>query len=400
LHLPQEDRERIAQAPQDRRAALGILGAAFLFNLGQGVLRPSLPLYLRHVFAANYRMVTLIPAVFAAGKWAANLPTGYLLDRLGRRPLTVAGLLLIAACDLASVAIVEYSAFLAVRACAGMGWAMFATVATTAMVNRAEARGHAISLLLMSETLGLLVGSTVGGWLYEHSGRASPFIFEAGCMVIAGAVVGSAGMPAATQVTVNPFTTGRLGFRTLLHVPGFVLMCSTNAAIVGIQSGVIVFLLPLYLVERGQVSPEVVGSLIALSVLGRLLGIWVAGGVSERDTRISALALGLLGFGAVLGTFTLVSHPALFAAWSLVIGATGGFIAGLPTTIIGDRVDASLQGIAIGWLRTATDAGMLLGPLVMGPLADRFDLTIPFIAAAAIASALTWACRRHAVRTS
>ena len=53
-----------------------MLGAAFLFNLGQGVLRPTMPLYLREVFSANYRMVTAIPTVFGAGKWVASLPTG------------------------------------------------------------------------------------------------------------------------------------------------------------------------------------------------------------------------------------------------------------------------------------------------------------------------------------
>src|SRR5262249_40730536 len=68
-----------------------ILAAMFLFNLGQGVLRPALPLYLQRTFSTNYRMVTLIPVVFGAGKWIANLPSGYLLERLGRL-LMVAGL--------------------------------------------------------------------------------------------------------------------------------------------------------------------------------------------------------------------------------------------------------------------------------------------------------------------
>jgi len=36
---------------------VAILAAAFLFNLGQGVLRPSMPLYLQRTFGANYRMV-------------------------------------------------------------------------------------------------------------------------------------------------------------------------------------------------------------------------------------------------------------------------------------------------------------------------------------------------------
>ena len=77
----------------EQRLPVSVLAAAFLFNLGQGVLRPSLPLYLQRSFTANYRMVTLIPVVFGAGKWIASLPTGYLLDRLGR-PLMIWGLLL------------------------------------------------------------------------------------------------------------------------------------------------------------------------------------------------------------------------------------------------------------------------------------------------------------------
>jgi MFS family permease len=81
---------------------VSVLAAAFLFNLGQGVLRPSLPLYLQRFFTANYRMVTLIPVVFGAGKWIASLPTGYLVDRFGR-PLMIWGLLLIAMIDLGSI---------------------------------------------------------------------------------------------------------------------------------------------------------------------------------------------------------------------------------------------------------------------------------------------------------
>jgi hypothetical protein len=69
----------------ERQVPVAVLAAALLFNLGQGMLRPTLPLYLQQVFAANYQMVTLIPLVFGVGKWAASLPTGYLLDRVERR---------------------------------------------------------------------------------------------------------------------------------------------------------------------------------------------------------------------------------------------------------------------------------------------------------------------------
>jgi predicted MFS family arabinose efflux permease len=160
---------------------VAVLAAAFLFNLGQGVLRPSMPLYLERTFAANYRMVTLIPVVFGAGKWIANLPTGYFLSRLGRS-LMIGGLVLIALVDIVSVKASRYDAFLGLRALGGIGWAMFATVATTAMVSAPEAqrRGRAISLLLTSETSGLLLGSAAGGWLYQGMGTLARFCSRRG----------------------------------------------------------------------------------------------------------------------------------------------------------------------------------------------------------------------------
>jgi MFS family permease len=370
-----------------------VLAAAFLFNLGQGVLRPSLPLYLRQFFGANYRMVTLIPVVFGAGKWVSSLPTGYLYDRVGRTRVMVTGLVVIAACDVASVAIVRYSRFLAARAVAGAGWAMFATVATTTMVHGARARGRAISLLFMAETLGLLLGSTVGGWLYQGAGTTTPFLFEASCMLLAAAVVGWSSPPSPER---RSDTVDWRALRTVIRIPGLVLASLTNAALMGLQTGVIVFLFPLYLVERGSFSPQTAGFLIALSVLGRLLALWIGGGVSDRRDRMSMLALGLLGLALVLGSLGLVRNPWLLGLWSVLIGAGAGFTAGLPTTIIGDRVDPSLHGIAIGWLRTVTDAGMLLGPLLMGPFADAFGLVAPFFVAGIVTCGLGWACHRQA----
>jgi predicted MFS family arabinose efflux permease len=93
-----------------------------------------------------------------------------------------AGLLVIAICDVASAMTSTYVVFLGVRGPTGVGWAMFGTVATTTMVNQpaSQRRGRAVSLLLMSETFGLWLGSAAGGWGYQGVGGRGPFVCSFG----------------------------------------------------------------------------------------------------------------------------------------------------------------------------------------------------------------------------
>jgi MFS family permease len=375
---------------------VAVLAAAFLFNLGQGVLRPSMPLYLERTFAANYRMVTLIPVVFGAGKWIANLPTGYLSSRCGR-PLMIGGLALIALVDIASIKASRYDVFLGLRGLGGVGWAMFATVATTAIVSGpvTQRRGRAVSLLLMSETSGLFLGSAAGGWLYQGINVASPFLFEALCMVAAAIALARWASLADDAGPKPQVPHEKRVLSAVLRTPGVVLMGMTNAVLIAIQTGVLVFLFPLYLVKRGGLGPELVGILVSLSVLGRLMALWLGGSVSDRCGRMRALIPGLLIYALALASISQLTQPAILAVCSFAVGAAAGFVAAIPTALASDQVERPLQGVAIGWLRTMSDSGQIVGPLVMGALADAIDLSAPFLFGAALLTVVAWRCCRR-----
>ena len=279
---------------------------------------------------------------------------------------------------------------------------MFGTVATTMMVDlpTMERRGRAVSLLLMAETAGLLIGTAAGGWLYQGAGVASPFAFEAACMVVAALVVGCRALPATGRSTApGSGSRERRPLLAALRVPGVLVMSLTSATLTAIQTGVLVFLFPLYLVSRGGLGPEAVGLLASLSVFGRLLALWFGGSASSRSGRLRALVAGLVVYAVVLGTGPLLVHPVALAVWSLAIGAAAGFVAVLPTALVGDLTPAALHGPAIGWLRTMTDSGQILGPLVMGILADAIGLSSPFEFGAALLIVAAWQCRRHATAT-
>ncbi len=380
------------------RGTVGVLGAALLFNLGQGVLRPTTPLYLQQVFAANYRMVTAIPTVFGAGKWVASLPTGYLLGHLGRRALMVLGLLIIAGSDVASVMTSTYAGFLGFRALAGVGWAMFGTVATVTMVDlpAAHRRGRAISLLMMSESAGLLMGTASGGWLYQRLGAGSPFVFEAVCMLVAAGLVARWALPSVARTVVPRGSSDGPRLGEVLRAPGVLAMSVTNATLTAIQTGVLVFLFPLYLVEHGGLGPQAVGVLTSLSIAGRLVALWLGGTLSDRWGRPPVLIGGLLVYAALLGAIPVLTAAAGLGLVSLALGAAAGFVAPLPTAVVADGTLPEVQGVAIGWLRTMTDSGQILGPLVMGACADALGLSAPFLLGALLLVATAWGCRRSA----
>ena len=195
---------------------------------------------------------------------------------------------------------------------------------------------------------------------------------------------------------MTPYQRGdRHRLSLALHTPGVLLMGVTSALLIAIQTGALVFLFPLYLVKRGGVGPEALGFLVSLGVLGRLVALWLGGGISDRWGRTRVLVPGLLAYAALLGSMPLLTNPGVLAVYSFAIGAAAGFVAPIPTALTSDQVEPALQGVAIGWLRSMTDGGQITGPLLMGALADAVDLSAPFLIGAVLLAAAAWLCHRR-----
>ncbi len=206
-------------------------------------------------------------------------------------------------------------------------------------------------------------------------------------------------LPPASQKPTAEGWGDRNQLGEVLRAPGVLDASVTNAVLTVIQTGVLVFLFPLYLVNRGGFAPAAVGVLTSVGILGRLVALWVGGSVSDRWGRMRVLVAGLLAYAALLGSVPFLTHPVALSLWSLALGAAAGFVAPLPTAVVADRVLPPLHGLAIGWLRTMTDSGQILGPLVMGACADALDLSAPFHLGAALLLAAAWRCGRQGRRT-
>jgi MFS family permease len=136
---------------------------------------------------------------------------------------------------------------------------------------------------------------------------------------------------------------------------------------------IILPLLPFYAV-RLHASPETVGQLIASFSIAQLLAAPVWGRVSDRYGRRPALLIGLAASSVAFAVFGMADSVWLLLASRLVQGAGGG-TTGVAQAYVADTVEPAGRARALGWLSSATAAGVILGPAIgsfafhLGPMA-------------------------------
>lgn len=138
-------------------------------------------------------------------------------------------------------------------------------------------------------------------------------------------------------------------------------------------------LLPFYALQL-HASPEQVGWILAAYPIAQLGSAPLWGRVSDRYGRRPALLIGLLASAAAYVVFGLAHSLVLLFVSRFVQGAGGG-TTGVAQAYVADTVRPADRARALGWLSSATSAGVVLGPLI-GGFAGHFGQQAPgFIAA-------------------
>jgi multidrug resistance protein len=167
----------------------------------------------------------------------------------------------------------------------------------------------------------------------------------------------------------KPDTFGRL----------WVLMFTAFLDMVGAL--MVIPLLPFYADELGA-SKLMVGVLVSSFSAAQLLSAPLWGRVSDRYGRKPTLMIGL---GASVVAYIIFAFAQEF--WMLLLsrivqGAGGGTV-GVIQAYVADAVEPKKRSRALGWLSAATNAGVVLGP-VIGSAAARWGMAAPGLLAAGL----------------
>ncbi len=155
--------------PRERRAAISLAGIFATRMLGLFLILPVFALYAEDLTGATPTLVGLAIGIYGLTQAIFQIPFGMLSDRIGRKPVIVAGLLLFALGSAVAAMADSVSGVIIGRALQGSGAVAAAIMALAADLTREEHRPKAMAVIGMTIGMSFLVAMVAGpildGWM-------------------------------------------------------------------------------------------------------------------------------------------------------------------------------------------------------------------------------------------
>jgi MFS family permease len=394
-------------APAPVRADVEVIG---LVGLAHGtshffhLMLPPLFPWLMKDFSLSYTEAGMLMTVFFVISGVGQALAGFVVDRIGARPVLFAGIAMLALSGIVLGMATTYPALMLSAAVAGLGNSIFHPADFTVLNRRvAQPRlGHAFSVHGLSGNIGWAAAPVFMAGIAATAGWHAAGFAAAGVGAVVLAVLwwrrdvlddAAAEVVAPAHEAGKPVPAHQLAFLAspavwlcfaffFLTTSAFGILQNYAPAILGNVYGV-----SLVLATAGLTS------YLAGSAVGTIVGGFLAAR-SEHNERVIALALGLAAVMALLLASGWVSSSLLLPM--MVIMGFGVGTAGPNRDLLVRRAATSQFGKAsfgrvYGFVYSGLDTGLALSPLIFGPLLDagRFNAALTAVAVLQAASLLT-----------
>jgi MFS transporter, FSR family, fosmidomycin resistance protein len=390
----------VDHSPSDAKT-IGLVGLAHGTSHFFHMLLPPLFMVFAAQFEVSFAALGALVTVFFAVSGVGQALSGFLVDRVGARPVLIVALVCFCASALLASQAQGLSGLVAAAALAGLGNAPFHPVDFTILNHRVQARrlGHAFAVHGISGNLGwalapvFLLGLTelFGSWRWAYGAAALMAAMVLLVMLLNWSALDDRRMaPSSTTQAANGDTS--LAF---LRLPAvwlcFAFFLATTVALTAVQSFAAPALGRLHGVDATALAYVVTGYMLAGAV-GMLAGGFLAGRAREQARLEPTIAACLLGSAALLMLSASSALP-LGVALACVIGAgLGSGLAGPSRDLlIKQAAPAGATGRVYGTVYSGLDIGFALGAPVFGGLLDRGQPAMVLLGSAA-ALVLAVAC--------
>ena len=346
---------------------------AFLLATGGGIVSPTLSIYVKS-FELSYTLTTIVLAVGVLG----NIPAGILVERLGRKPSMLLGLVMIGLSTVGMGAATNFFQLIGAQLVGGIGnalWMLARHAYMTDVIPIAN-RGRAIALFGGVNRMGTFAGQFCSIFLGVN--LRLPFFIFAGIVAL-NFVLCLFFIPETLRST-NQSTGKKLPYlKHLLQISRqhARLLATAGVGQVCVQTlrrgGNII--IPLYADEVVGLTTQQVRSVVMISSAVDMSMFPIAGYMMDQFGRRFATVPGICIFatGMVLMPFTGTFMGLLLAAIFMRVG--NGVASGTMMTLGADLAPREGTGEFLGLWRLTGDFGGSAGPVIVGNLADLFGLS-------------------------
>ena len=345
---------------------------------------PAIPIFAKS-FGVNNAAIGLMVSAFAITRFCSGLISGSLVDRFGERAVFSSGVFMVALFTFLAGLAQNYHQLLIFRAAGGLGSSMFSVAAGSVIMRSVDDnhRGRAQSVYQGAFLLGGIAGPAIGGLLSAISLRAPFFVYS--ILLLCSGIVAffflkgdKIGVDAVSGSS-DESTTVAEALRMKPYVIALVLTFISTWVTFGLRASI----LPIFVTEDLKSTTAVVGYGLAISAVMQGIFLLRAGRFSDTKGRKASAVIGanVVFVGVVLLTFS--THVWMFMAAMIIMGLGSSFITTTPASIVGDVIKGK-GGKVIGIFQMAGDAGMMIGPVVIGAISDVYSYRIAFGFSAAI----------------
>lgn len=361
-----------------------LVGAAFAIALGFGLITPVLPAYARS-FDVGVAAASVVVSAFAFFRLVFAPAGGSLVSRLGERPVYLAGLVIVALSSFATAVAQSYTELLIYRGLGGLGSTMFTVSAMSLLVRLSPPaiRGRVASAYGSAFLVGGMIGPVLGGFLAELGYRV-PFVLYGVAILAAAAMVAWFLRGARLRPATKGDEAPPMPFREAVGSSTYRAALASGFANGWANFGVRVAILPQFAVAVHDAT-WVAGAALAVSAVGTAAALQVASRYTDSWGRRPMVLVGLAVTAAGLGLIGLSSNLAVLLALCAVSGVGAGLVNPAQQAAVADVVGQDRSGgKVLASFQMFQDGGAILGPVLIGVVADQLGWVEAFVSTAVI----------------
>lgn len=363
---------------------------SLIVMMGATMVTPSLTLYAKEGFSDNGFIIGAIVAGYAIGRVITDIPSGFLTDRIGISKTMKIGLLIqILSSILAGIAPNYWILFL-MRVTEGIGSSIYVNAAVTYVLlsNQSSRRGTVMGIYQSIMMTGITIGPMFGAFIANTYGLNASYFAYAAVLVVAMIIVfliqHKGKFHLITNGIDNNYNLDSESFGVIRNIS--IYINSASLATFGfafLRSGIYTMAIPLFAYENLHLSVISVGFIFTSASIANLLSSFFSGKLTDRYGMKWPLIISILVASFIIIIIPFTDSMIQILILVIILGITSGFF-GQSVAWAAEKVEEKVKGSinhtrnsnhlhtssfvtkGIGFNRMIGDAGLILGPLIVG----------------------------------